>query len=224
MVDGDQVDHSTDVSSTMAATVVGHFCRQFSMRKKNKKKIVKKLQRYDSTASSSCASTVTDWSPSNNSDSNRNSKSGDINSCDVISHRNSKHCDDIMNSKSSDMIDSNRSSKNGDILNSKSSDINSNRNSKSSEKRLSVRLELTADVVHAPLWLVTDHFVSEHVAHEHVSVVPEPSYADPVFPVAPNAHGAGASHEAAKDESDPKMAKRTQVSKKKKKINSDIIS
>lgn len=43
-----------------------------------------------------------------------------------------------------------------------------------------VRPAVVADVVHAPLWLVADHFVSEHVAHEHVSVVPEPDHADPV--------------------------------------------
>lgn len=43
-----------------------------------------------------------------------------------------------------------------------------------------VRPALVADVVHAPPWLVADHFVSEHVAHEHVSVVPEPDHADPI--------------------------------------------
>lgn len=44
-----------------------------------------------------------------------------------------------------------------------------------------VRPALAGDVVHAPPWLVADHFVSEHVAHEHVSVVPEPDHADPVW-------------------------------------------
>lgn len=50
--------------------------------------------------------------------------------------------------------------------------------------RLRVRPALAGDVVHAPPWLVADHFVSEHVAHEHVSVVPEPDHADPA--VAPD--------------------------------------
>jgi len=45
---------------------------------------------------------------------------------------------------------------------------------------LCVRPALEAVVVHAPPWLVADHFVSEHVVHEHLSVVPEPDYADPV--------------------------------------------
>lgn len=48
---------------------------------------------------------------------------------------------------------------------------------------LCIRPAIAVDVVHAPPWLVADHFVSEHVVHEHVSVVPEPDYADPV-PVA----------------------------------------
>lgn len=43
-----------------------------------------------------------------------------------------------------------------------------------------VRPALEAVVAHAPPWLVADHFVSEHVVHEHLSVVPEPDYADPV--------------------------------------------
>lgn len=50
---------------------------------------------------------------------------------------------------------------------------------------LCVRPALAADVVHAPPWLVADHFVSEHVVHEHVSVVPEPDYVDSV-PVEPD--------------------------------------
>lgn len=43
---------------------------------------------------------------------------------------------------------------------------------------------LAASVVLAPPWLVADYFVSEHIAHEHVSVVPVPDHADPV-PVKP---------------------------------------
>lgn len=43
-----------------------------------------------------------------------------------------------------------------------------------------LRPALAAQMVDGPLWLVADHFVSEHVAHEHVSVVPEPDHADPV--------------------------------------------
>ncbi|XP_060877232.1 puratrophin-1-like isoform X2 [Metopolophium dirhodum] len=45
-----------------------------------------------------------------------------------------------------------------------------------------LRPALAAQVVDAPPWLVADHFVTEHVAHEHVSVVPEPDHADPVAP------------------------------------------
>lgn len=46
-----------------------------------------------------------------------------------------------------------------------------------------------AQAVDAPPWLVADHFVTEHVVHEHVSVVPEPDHADPV-PAAPDEHAA----------------------------------
>ncbi|XP_060843323.1 puratrophin-1-like isoform X1 [Rhopalosiphum padi] len=52
-----------------------------------------------------------------------------------------------------------------------------------------LRPALAAQVVEAPPWLVADHFVTEHVAHEHVSVVPEPDHADPV-PAAPDEHAA----------------------------------
>lgn len=45
-----------------------------------------------------------------------------------------------------------------------------------------LRPALAAQIVDAPPWLVADHFVTEHVAHEHVSVVPEPDHADPVAP------------------------------------------
>ncbi|XP_025409795.1 rho guanine nucleotide exchange factor 40-like isoform X2 [Sipha flava] len=50
---------------------------------------------------------------------------------------------------------------------------------------LCIQPALIADVIDAPAWLVTDQFVSEHVVHEYVSVVPEPDHVDPM-PVMPD--------------------------------------
>ncbi|VVC32644.1 Hypothetical protein CINCED_3A025235 [Cinara cedri] len=44
-----------------------------------------------------------------------------------------------------------------------------------------VRPAPVGDIAPAPPWLVADHFFSEHVAHEHVSVAQEPDHADPVM-------------------------------------------
>lgn len=43
---------------------------------------------------------------------------------------------------------------------------------------LRVRPPLTVGVEQAPPWQVAEHFVSEQVTREHVSVVPEPDHAD----------------------------------------------
>lgn len=140
MIDVDQVDRAAVDRPADVSSAVGHFCRQFSMKKKKKttttatmKKTAKNTHRHDSVASSSSrAFAATERTPS--SDSGVDGRDGD------------------------------------------------NESGGQAEDGLSARPELTADVVHAPPWLVADHFVSEHVAHEHVSVAPEPSYADPVLP------------------------------------------
>lgn len=57
--------------------------------------------------------------------------------------------------------------------------IASDPRSAATARDLRVRPALTADVEEAPPWLVAENFVSEHIAREHVSVVPEPDHADP---------------------------------------------
>ncbi|CAH1716711.1 unnamed protein product [Aphis gossypii] len=162
---------ATTTAMTVTGAAVGHFYRQFS--KKNKKNVDKK-----------------------NNNNNNNNNGDNNNSNSKKTHR--QNCDDASVAEAVATSTSATAAVDAAV---RVTDVTDAAASESAAERVADRPAAAAphnprlrpaqlgQAVDAPPWLVADHFVTEHVVHEHVSVVPEPDHADPV-PAAPDEHAA----------------------------------